>query len=89
MTHADVLDCLSANPRINFLAHLPEDAYKGTRITVGEAIEYFLDEEGEVRGVECLECGGYSWCHHMNEEMQAREAYDIYYDLAEAEATGN
>lgn len=91
MTHADVLDCLSANNRINFFGTFGNDkfSYKGHRISVGQAIEMYLDEEGEVRGTECMECGGYSWCHHMDEEMTQSEAYDIYYNLAEAEATGN
>lgn len=87
MQHVDVLDCLSANKRTNFLAQLPLSAYKGSQITVGEAIEYFLDEEGVPTDIsECLKCGGPSWCHHMEERDNA---YDTYYDLVEAEATGN
>lgn len=91
MQHADVLDCLSANNRIKFFGMLGDDGftYKGNRISVGQAVDLYLDEEGEVRGTECMECGGESFCHHMDEDMKAQEAYDIYYELAEAEATGN
>lgn len=67
MTHADVLDCLSANRRITFLAMLPEEAYKGSRITVGDAENMLLSEslEEEVEDG-CPKCGAFVWCEHQD-----------------------
>lgn len=78
MTHADVLDCLSANRRITFLAHLPEDAYKGSRITVGDAENFLkveeLEEELFDEPVDCFKCGGDAFnCHHMEDYWKEKE----------------
>ena len=82
MTHADVIDCLSANKRINFLAVMPEEAYKGSKITIQDA-EDFLEDTCQ-DPVDCFKCSGSIYCHHMADYWE-----DKAYNLAEAEATGN
>lgn len=80
MTHADVLDCLSANRRNQFFRVLGDDgeSYKGHRITVGDAQNFLKIEEMEEDlyddPVDCYKCGGDAYnCHHMDDYWKEKE----------------